>query len=181
MRVTGPRVVAAWGLFNGALLAIHAGYGGGEVPTFPFAIYGSAIGTIELFALTVFWVYRTGRTNAWFSPAPSMSHAALTMAVMGGFIGAGLIYRPWMMAPAVYPLLILLKTAVSALARESEPEPLPSQEAPPETPAQVAYDTAVTAVAAVGTFAVARSVLRRLRPARRGERQAAIEAERVEQ
>jgi hypothetical protein len=55
-----PLVVAFWGLLNGALVAVLAGFG--AKPTV-LAIYGSAAALVEVVAVIVWLTQRRGRTR----------------------------------------------------------------------------------------------------------------------
>ncbi|HEX3707845.1 MAG TPA: hypothetical protein VHV76_14560 [Mycobacteriales bacterium] len=113
-RISGPDVVAAWGIANGALLAILIGYGEN---VFAVALYASSATLIEVIALVTWWVMRRHPAWAARSPAPTRTRASALAAAVVALIGVGLVWDRWMALPALYPLAALLADRDGPLRR----------------------------------------------------------------
>ncbi|MGN6474643.1 MAG: hypothetical protein ACTHK4_13480 [Mycobacteriales bacterium] len=100
-RVSGPDVVAAWGLFNGFLVAGLIGYGDNAIP---IALYAGSAVLIELVALVTWRVMRTHPVWAARSPSPHRTRRSALLATAVALVGAGIIWSWWMALPALYPL-----------------------------------------------------------------------------
>ncbi len=100
-RVSGPDVVAGWGLFNGFLVAGLIGYGESAIP---IALYAGSAVLIELVALTTWWVMRAHPVWAARSPSPRRTRTSALAAAAIALVGAGIVWSWWMALPALYPI-----------------------------------------------------------------------------
>jgi hypothetical protein len=103
--MSGPDVIAAWGIANGLLVTILIGYGDSA---FPVALYATSATLIELVALVTWWVMRRHPVWAARSPAPARSRASALAAAVVALVGSGIVWSWWMALPALYPLAALL-------------------------------------------------------------------------
>jgi hypothetical protein len=113
-RFNGPDLVATWGAANAVLLGVHIGYGGGVSGSIPLALYGGSVLLTELVALAAWWTLRHRPDVATVTPVPRTSRIALWGGVAAAFIVLGLVYDPWLMLPAIYPLVGVLIELVSS-------------------------------------------------------------------
>lgn len=113
MRPKGPDVIAAWGAFLSLAFFTQLIYG---ESAFAVTLFGCVIAMIEIIAAVAWWVMHRRPDTVGDSVVPSHSYTSMLAAGIVGFIGAGFVYKPWMMTPAVY-LLIALALQLSAGAR----------------------------------------------------------------
>lgn len=147
-RFTSPDVIALWGGGNAVLWFIHLGYGGGTVPTFPLAAYGSSVMLVELTAVAGFWTLKRHGDTRFISPGPRSSRIAVWGAAFLGIVVIGLVFRPYMMIPAIYPALgILLEFSASRRARRSAVEGAPQPATAPAVSGQEVRPEAAAALA----------------------------------
>jgi hypothetical protein len=114
MRQHGPDIVAVWGGISAMTLFIHLIYGGNA---FPLALQGSVVFLIELIAAVAWLAQYWYGAEAHESPGPRRSRAPLMLGGIAGFVGAGLVYKAYMMAPAlllVVPLYLELSSPLRA-------------------------------------------------------------------
>ncbi|MDA8295206.1 MAG: hypothetical protein M0004_01230 [Actinomycetota bacterium] len=92
MKVTAPVVLLCWGLLNGALVLVLRGFGGTGVE---LALYGTAFGIIELFALTVAIAAsrRPAGRELFFLPRSALPACIGALGVV--IDGLGLSFWPW--------------------------------------------------------------------------------------
>jgi hypothetical protein len=107
VKVSAPLVVAGWGVLNGVLVAVLAGFG--EEPAV-LALYGSAAGLVEIIALVV-WAgtRRWRRRRVWRRAANGDSVLILAAGILAAALGWAFA---WWFALVAIPVLIL------ALSRE---------------------------------------------------------------
>lgn len=107
MKVSAPLVVAGWGVLNGALAAVLAGFS--EQPAV-LILYGSAAGLVEIIALVVWAGTRRRRRRRVWRRAPSGDSVLILAA---GILAATLGWAfAWWFALIGIPVLVL------ALSRE---------------------------------------------------------------
>ncbi len=126
MRPKGPDVIAAWGAFLSLAFFTHLIYGGSA---FAVTLFGCVILLIELIAAVAWWLMHRRADSIGDSVVPSHSYTSMLAAGIVGFIGAGFVFKPWMMTPAVY-LLIALVLQLSAGARARRRDRMAAQTAP---------------------------------------------------
>jgi hypothetical protein len=94
-------VVAAWGVLNGALVAVFAGFGAKWAP---LALYASAAFLVEILAVAV-WFSR-GRRTGWPQRPNGDSIPLFALAIL--IVGLGIVFY-WQLAPvAIIPLFFAL-------------------------------------------------------------------------
>jgi hypothetical protein len=129
MRPKGPDVVAAWGAFLALAFFTLLIYG---ESLFATVLFASVVALIEIVAAVAWWALHTRPDTIGDAVVPSHSYTAMLMAGIVALVGAGFIFKPWMMAPAIY-LLIALVLQLSAAARARRRERM-ADEAPPLPP-----------------------------------------------
>jgi hypothetical protein len=109
MRVTAPKVVVFWGLVNGVLVAMLAGFGEQAAA---IALYGSVAALVEVIAVAV-WMGIRRRQHlanpalpAWYPPN---GDSVLILAAAVFVAGLGIAFYPPLALTAV-PLLALFVT-----------------------------------------------------------------------
>lgn len=92
MKVTAPVVLVCWGLLNGALVLVLRGFGGTGIER---ALYGTAFGIIELFALAIAIATsrRPGARELFFLPRSALPACIGALGVV--IDGLGLSFWPW--------------------------------------------------------------------------------------
>ena len=90
MKVTAPVVLVCWGLLNGALVLVLRGFGGTGIER---ALYGTAFGIIELFALAIATSRRPGARELFFLPRSALPACIGALGVV--IDGLGLSFWPW--------------------------------------------------------------------------------------
>ncbi|MDA8287745.1 MAG: hypothetical protein M0014_04675 [Actinomycetota bacterium] len=92
MKVTAPVVLVCWGLLNGALVLVLRGFGGTGIE---LALYGTAFGIIELFALAIAIATsrRPGARELFFLPRSALPACIGALGVV--IDGLGLSFWPW--------------------------------------------------------------------------------------
>jgi len=147
-RLPGDRaylVVIGWGLGNAALMFILLGFGEYDAGL-PVYLFASSNGIILIAGLTAWVVLRRHGTWAETTPALRRSTDALMVGLAAAFIGSGLVWRPWLMIGAFYPLVVLLAHLVdSLLSRGASPGPPPSESTVDDRLAPAAPAAAVVA------------------------------------
>jgi hypothetical protein len=116
MTVTLPRVVSAWGVANAVLVGVLIAFG---ESAFAVVLYASSAALVELVALATWWSASRFGQAASASPLPRHGHLAVVAASAVPFVGLGLVYRPYMMIPAVFPMLDLTVHAIRARTTRS--------------------------------------------------------------
>lgn len=95
-------VVAAWGLFNGVLLAVLAMYGESSLV---YWLWGGVVALLELAALAVLLSSSAGPEQHVGYRLPGRGGVAVLPAAVGlAVLGLGFVYGWWLLAVAV-PLL----------------------------------------------------------------------------
>lgn len=129
--MTGPDVVAAWGGFNGLLVAVLLIYG---ESAFAIVLYASVVLLIEIVA-AVAWLFRHQGHEVGEINNVHKSRAPFFGGIAAFFIAAGFIFRPYFVTPAAY---FLIAAALDATAhrrevrrerRRPEPPPKPTNNA----------------------------------------------------
>lgn len=92
MKVTAPVVLVCWGLLNGALVLVLRGFGGTGIE---LALYGTAFGIIELFALAIAIAAsrRPAGGELFFLPRSALPACIGALGVI--IDGLGLSFWPW--------------------------------------------------------------------------------------
>lgn len=98
MSRTAPLVVAAWGVINGALVAVFAGFGAKWAP---LALYASAAFLVEIIAVAV-WLTLRRRRAGWPQRPNGDSIPLFALTIL--LVGLGIVFY-WQLIPvAVIPL-----------------------------------------------------------------------------
>lgn len=119
MRVSAALAVAFWGVVNGLLVAMLAGFGEGAAPV---ALYASVATLVELIAVAV-WA-GTRRRRRMRNPARPNWHAPngdsiLILAAAILIAALGVAFYPYLALAAVLPIAVVIVKEVSADKRES--------------------------------------------------------------
>lgn len=119
MRMSAAAVVALWGIINGLLVAMLAGFGE-QIAV--LALYGSVAALVEIIAIAVFMTTR--RRQYLSNPARPAWHApngdsVLILAVAVLIAAVGLAFYPFLALAAVLPLAVFIIKETSAHKRES--------------------------------------------------------------
>jgi hypothetical protein len=103
--LTGPDVIAGWGLANAVLFVVLVVFG---EQALPIALYGGTVALIETGAL-VGWLAGSRHPDAAAQTrAPRRTLTSLLLAAIVALAGAGAVWDWWIALPAVYPALALL-------------------------------------------------------------------------
>ncbi len=102
---SGAIVPAGWAAFNGALLAILAGFGGSANPLW---LYGASVALTEFFAGAVLlseWRHPAGRTYQ----VPARGETALLAGVGLSLVALGVTFGAWFFPMAAVSLWLSLR------------------------------------------------------------------------
>lgn len=114
MRISAALVVAGWGIINGLLVAMLAGFG---EETAVVILYGGAAALVEIIAIVV-WA-GTRRRRHLANPARPVWHAAngdsVVILAIGILVAAlGIAFYPYLALAAVPLLLLFITRELSA-------------------------------------------------------------------
>lgn len=106
--------VIGWGAALAALMFILLGFGEYDAGL-PVYLYASSAGIIQLIGLTAWLILR--RHSVWAARMPALRRStdAMMVGLAAMFIGAGLVWKPWLIIGAGYPVLIMLAHLVDHL------------------------------------------------------------------
>lgn len=118
----GPTVITGWATALAALMFIALGFGprDGDIPIFIFA---SSVGLLEIIGAVAWFILRRHERWAAETPALTRSTDAMMVGLAAVFIGMGIVYKPWMIIGAAWPVLVLILHAVDHFMPADKPHP----------------------------------------------------------
>jgi O-antigen/teichoic acid export membrane protein len=110
VRVSAPLVVAGWGVLNGALVAVLAGFGEQAAV---LALYASAAALVEVIALVVWAGVRRRRRHRVWRRAPS-GDSMLILAAGIAVAGLGWAFAWWFALASIPVFVLAISREISA-------------------------------------------------------------------